>query len=60
MSRDDNITLARCTANMSGAPDWDRTADPLPPGHPASWTAITRGTCLEDAPYQILVARGRS
>lgn len=25
---------------------------PLPAGHPVPWQAITRGTCLEGAPYQ--------
>lgn len=29
--------------------------DPLPPGHPRSWGAITAGTVLADQPYPIPV-----
>jgi hypothetical protein len=30
----------------------DLTRDPLPPGHPESWGAITAGTCLAGAAYR--------
>ena len=39
-------------------PDYEPPAEdperpPMPPGHPESWGAIIRGTCLEGMPYPI-------
>ncbi len=31
----------------------DPGRDPLPPGHPRSWGAITAGTVLQDTPYPL-------
>ncbi|MBW4090062.1 MAG: AsnC family protein [Proteobacteria bacterium] len=36
-------------------PPEDPERDPLPPGHPHSWGAITAGTVLEDVPYPLPV-----
>lgn len=30
----------------------DLSRDPLPPGHPETWGAITAGTCLAGAAYR--------
>jgi hypothetical protein len=35
-------------------PDPDRpdpNRDPLPAGHPVSWSLLTAGTCLQGTPY---------
>lgn len=32
-------------------PPSDPTREALPPGHPASWNALTAGTLLEGTPY---------
>jgi hypothetical protein len=34
-------------------PPEDPARDPLPPGHPRSWAAITAGTVLEGVPYAV-------
>lgn len=36
-------------------PPEDPHRDPLPPGHPRSWGAITAGTVLEGLPYPMPV-----
>ena len=36
-------------------PPEDPRRDPLPPGHPRSWGAITDGTLLEGSPYPMPV-----
>jgi hypothetical protein len=36
-------------------PREDPARDPLPPGHPRSWGALTAGTVLEDMPYPLPV-----
>lgn len=33
----------------------DPSRDPLPAGHPRSWSAITSGTVLENTPYPLPV-----
>ncbi len=38
--------------HSAGSPDLlDSTRDPLPAGHPFTWSLITNGTCLDGAPY---------
>jgi hypothetical protein len=34
-------------------PPEDPARDPLPPGHPRSWAAITAGTVLQGVPYAV-------
>jgi hypothetical protein len=41
-------------ADFSPPPE-DPHREPLPPGHPRSWGAITRGTLLEGTPYPLPV-----
>lgn len=36
-------------------PPEDPARDPLPPGHPRSWGAITAGSVLEGTPYPLPV-----
>ena len=49
--------VARATPQKAA----ERSYEPLPPGHPASWGAITRGTWLDGAEYryQAPIVRGK-
>jgi hypothetical protein len=40
---------------QSVLPQEDPARDPLPPGHPRSWSVLTAGTLLEGTPYPLPV-----
>jgi hypothetical protein len=53
IERGHRIGVSRPAPEFVLPPPDDPARDPLPAGHPRSWGAITAGTLLENAPYDL-------
>ncbi len=52
IERGRRLDVPRCPARVAPPRD-DRDREPLPPGHPVSWNALTAGTVLDGVPYPL-------